>query len=162
MPETLLTQEAITGSEQITDLRDPLQALAEFYRALNSRDLVLMEANWDNGNDAAIDNPLGGIKRGWPEIRAVYEGLFHTDGDFRFEFYDYTLHRFQEIFYVVGRERGYLRTRGNNLEMRIRTTRVFRFDGRRWRQVHHHGSVEDPQLLRAYQTAVLGAANSSS
>jgi ketosteroid isomerase-like protein len=159
VPETLLIQEAITGSEQINDPRDPLHALAEFYRALNTRDLALMEANWDNGNDSAMDNPLGGIKRGWPEIRAVYDTLFHTDGEFHFEFFDYTLHRFQEIFYVVGRERGYLRTRGNKLEMRIRTTRVFRFNGRRWRQVHHHGSVDDPQLLKTYQTAVLSGAN---
>lgn len=100
MPETLVIQEAITGSEQISDLRDPLHALGEFYRALNTRDLALMEGNWDNGNDAAMDNPLGGIKRGWPEIRAVYESLFRLDGDgeFHFEFYDYTLHRFQEIF----------------------------------------------------------------
>lgn len=162
MPETLVIQEAITGSEQISDVRDPLHALAEFYRALNTRDLALMETNWDNGNDPAMDNPLGGIKRGWPEIRPVYESLFRVHGEFHFEFYDYTLHCFQEIFYVVGRERGYLRTPGNNLEMRIRTTRVFRFDGRRWRQVHHHGSVDDPQLLKAYQTAVLSAANSGS
>ena len=162
MPETLLVQEAITGSEQIPDSRDPLQALAEFYRALNSRDLALMEQNWNNGDDVAMDNPLGGIKRGWPEIRAIYEKLFRTDGEFHFEFYNYTLHRFQEIFYVVGRERGYLRNGGNNLEMRIRTTRVFRFDGRRWRQVHHHGSVDDPQLLNAYQAAVLSGVSPSS
>lgn len=155
MPETLLIQEAITGSEQISDPRDPLAALAEFYRALNNRDMSLMEGNWDNGNDAAMDNPLGGINRGWPEIRAVYASLFRVDGEFHFEFYDYTLHRFPQIFYVVGRERGYLRTGRNNLEMRIRTTRVFRFDGRRWRQIHHHGSVDDPQLLQAYQAAVL-------
>lgn len=160
MPETLLIQEAITGSEQVTDLRDPLHALAEFYCALNTRDIALMETNWDNGSGAAMDNPLGGIKRGWPEIRAVYEKLFHTDSEYHFEFYDYTLHRFTEIFYVVGRERGYLRTRGTNLEMRIRTTRVFHFDRRRWRQVHHHGSVDDPQLLKAYQSTVVGGRSS--
>lgn len=93
MPETLLTQEAITGSEHITDPRDPLHALAEFYRALNSRDLALMEANWENSNDAAMDNPLGEIKRSWPETRSVYESLFRlkADSDFQFEFYEYTL-----------------------------------------------------------------------
>jgi len=38
--------------------------------------------------------------------------------------------------------------------MKIRTTRVFRYDGERWRQTHHHGSIDDPQLLAAYQSLV--------
>ena len=28
-------------------------------------------------------------------------------------------------------------------------------DGR-WQQVHHHGSIDDPDLLSRYQRAVLG------
>jgi ketosteroid isomerase-like protein len=101
-----------------------------------------------------MDNPLGGIKRGWSEIRSVYERLFRHDGTYHFEFYDYTLHQSSDIFYAVGRERGYVSRHGAKLDMKIRTTRVFRFDGQRWRQVHHHGSIDDPQLLAAYQAAV--------
>lgn len=151
---TMPVQNAITGKETQHDLREPLQALAQFYRALNERDSSLMEQNWDNTEQAAMDNPLGGIKRGWAEIKSVYERLFRVDGDYHFEFYDYTLHRFGEVFYVVGRERGHVSTRGKKLDMKIRTTRVFRFDGTRWRQVHHHGSIEDAQLLAAYQDLV--------
>lgn len=77
-----------------------------------------------------------------------------VDGGFHVEFYDYTLHQFGEVFYVVGRECGHVSTRGMRLDMKIRTTRVFRFDGTRWRQVHHHGSIEDSQLLAAYQGLV--------
>jgi ketosteroid isomerase-like protein len=41
------------------------------------------------------------------------------------------------------------------LDLAIRTTRIFRRDGSgRWRQVHHHGSIEDAKLLAAYQAAV--------
>lgn len=109
-------EEAITGEEQLTDVRDPLHALSEFYRALNSRDLKLMEENWDASGQSAMDNPLGGIKRGWNEIMSVYERLFRVDGAYHFEFHDYTLHRFNEIFYVVGRERGYVGTEGKRLE----------------------------------------------
>jgi hypothetical protein len=36
----------------------------------------------------------------------------------------------------------------------IRTTRVFRRVEGAWRQVHHHGSMDDPALLRAYQDLV--------
>lgn len=146
-------QDAITGREPQSDLAEPLQALAQFYRALNARDMSLMEQNWDNTDQAAMDNPLGGIKRGWAEIKPVYERLFRVDGSYHFEFYDYTLHRFGDVFYVVGRERGQVSKPGTELDMKIRTTRLFRFDGKRWRQVHHHGSIEDPQLLAAYQAA---------
>jgi len=154
MPAIVTIEKAITGEEQLTDGRDPLHALSEFYRALNSRDLKLMEENWDASEESVMDNPLGGIKRGWNEIMAVYEKLFQVDGAYHFEFHDYSLHRFNEIFYVVGRERGFLGADGPKLEMKIRTTRVFRFDGRRWRQIHHHGSIDDAQLLEAYQAAV--------
>jgi ketosteroid isomerase-like protein len=140
-------------NEPQSNLAEPLQALAQFYRALNTRDMSLMEQNWDNTREPAMDNPLGGIKRGWAEIETVYERLFRVDRTYHFEFYDYSLHRFGEVFYVVGRERGQVSKMGNELDMKIRTTRVFRFDGQRWRQVHHHGSIEDPQLLAAYQAA---------
>jgi hypothetical protein len=48
----------------------------QFYRALNSRDRALRAENWEQSADIAMDNPLGGIKRGWSEIREVYERIF--------------------------------------------------------------------------------------
>jgi len=109
-----------------------------------------MEQNWDGSPEAAMDNPLGGIKRGWLEIRQTYERLFHSDTSYFFEFWDYTLHRRGDVFWVVGRERGQLTKGGETLQIAIRTTRLFhRVDGR-WRQVHHHGSIEDPEMLARY------------
>ncbi|WP_255516532.1 hypothetical protein [Geobacter sp. FeAm09] len=40
--------------------------------------------------------------------------------------------------------------------MAIRTSRIFRLMEGRWRQVHHHGSNDDPDLLASYRKAVLG------
>jgi ketosteroid isomerase-like protein len=40
------------------------------------------------------------------------------------------------------------------VNLAIRTSWIFRRVGGRWRQTHHHGSVDDPQLLSAYQQAV--------
>lgn len=150
-------QTPVTGNDYSGNQRDSLQALAQFYRALNSRDLELMQQNWANSADAAMDNPLGGIKRGWTEIRTTYRRLFESKGAYQFEFYDYTLHESGDLFYVVGRERGELVLSGQSLRLAIRTSRVFRKDTEgKWRQVHHHGSIEDPQMLAAYQEAVLG------
>jgi len=147
-------QEPVTGREQITDAAQPQFALAQFYRALNARDLALMEQNWESSSEAAMDNPLGGIKRGWGEIRQTYEALFNASWAYSFEFWDYTLHRSGDVSWVVGRERGRLSKDGETLELAIRTTRLFRWDGGGWRQAHHHGSIEDPQMLARYLSAV--------
>ena len=101
-----------------------------------------------------MDNPLGGIKRGWPQIRSVYQAIFEGAAEVRVEFWDYTLHQGPDVFYAVGRERGVLRLAGESLPLAIRTTRLFRKAGGRWRQVHHHGSIDDPDLLRRYQDLV--------
>jgi ketosteroid isomerase-like protein len=83
-----------------------MKALSDFYRALNTRDIELMARNWAPTTDAVMDNPVGGIMRGWEAIRAVYERVFSSSGKYWFEFYDYSYHDAGEIFYVVGRERG--------------------------------------------------------
>ena len=146
----------VTGREVITDSGEPMAGLAQFYRALNSRDMALMQRNWDTSDEAVMDNPLGGIKRGWSEIRSVYERLFASPGQYSFEFHDYTLQRYGEIFIAIGRERGRLDLQdGAPLELAIRTTRVFRSIDGVWRQIHHHGSIEDPEMLARYQQAVL-------
>ena len=157
MTFTGLIQTPVTGAEDCADQRVPLQALAQFYRALNARDFTLMEQNWTRTAEAAMDNPLGGIKRGWSEIRSVYAKLFANNGPYRIEFGDYTLHEAGDIFYVVGRERGEIETNGETMALSFRTSRIFRreADGR-WRQTHHHGSMDDPQALARYQKAVLG------
>lgn len=147
-------QEAVTGREPVTDPAEPAYALAQFYRALNTRDLALMEQNWENSPEAAMDNPLGGIRRGWREIRRTYEALFNSSWSYSFEFWDYTVHRSPEVFWVIGRERGRLSKTGEALELAIRTTRLFRKSAGGWCQTHHHGSIEDPQMLARYLSAV--------
>jgi DNA invertase Pin-like site-specific DNA recombinase len=54
--------------------------------------------------DSAMDNPLDGIKRGWPEIRAVYERIFNRTARVAVEFHDYTVPVVGDAFCAVGRE----------------------------------------------------------
>ena len=150
------TETPVNGQAPLGNLAEPLQALNQFYKALNSRDIALMEQNWVASPDAAMDNPLGGIMRGWANIRAVYERLFVMKGSYRFEFWDYTLHQTREVFFVVGRERGRLEKDGGALDFAIRTTRLFTREGSGWRQLHHHGSIDDPEMLSNYQKLILG------
>ncbi len=156
MMEHVVIREPITGAESCALCGEAFAALAQFYRAFNSRDLVLMQANWHTGDDIAMDNPLGGIKRGWGEIGAVYEKLFNGPAKVYVEFYDHSLHEAPGMFYAVGRERGRFMREGKNIDLAIRTSRIFRRIDGAWRQVHHHGSIDDPALLADYQAAVLG------
>lgn len=148
-------QQPITGNEDPGDLHQPTQALARFYAAINRRDLNEMSANWLLSPDIAMDNPLGGIRRGWEEIGAVYRRLFASHAQFHFEFHDYTIHQAGDLFYAVGRERGELMIGERRMTLAIRTTRIYRCVDDIWRQVHHHGSIDDPDMLRDYQNAVL-------
>jgi ketosteroid isomerase-like protein len=148
-------REVIDGNEA-SDADEPIAALQRFYHALNGRDLVSMEAVWEVGEDVSMDNPLGGIRRGWPSIRKGYEILFAAKGAFHFAFHDYTLHVIGEVFLAVGRERGRVETETQALDLAIRTTRFFKHRGDGWRQFHHHGSIEDPAMLAAYLKAVAG------
>jgi hypothetical protein len=66
----------ITGREEVIGTARPEGALVEFYKVFNGRDLLLMRQNWDATDEASMDNPLGGIRRGWAEISPTYQRLF--------------------------------------------------------------------------------------
>lgn len=150
MPE----QTPITGRENRKKSPSTICALIDFYDAFNTSNLEKMSENWAQTDEIAMDNPLGGIKRGWNDISAVYERLFNGSARVYVEFYDYTIHEAGEIFYAVGRERGEFRIGGTTIKLAIRTSRIYRLIDGVWRQVHHHGSIDDPELLAQYQKAV--------
>jgi ketosteroid isomerase-like protein len=150
-------QRPITGAEYVGSVTTPTEALAQFYSAFNAASLDALASSWEQSEDIAMDNPLGGIVRGWAELRQVYANLVHGPAKITVEFYDYTLHEVGDLFYAVGRERGMLRVGSEQLALMIRTTRVFRRRAGVWRQVHHHGSMDDPGMLEEYQRLILGA-----
>ncbi|MGY5778496.1 YybH family protein [Rhizobium sp. LEGMi135b] len=151
----LLTE--ITGSENMMGDDGALDALIGFYRALNAGDLDALAANWADGDKPSMDNPIGGIRRGWPSIRDGYAKLFDGKAKVQVAFHDFTSQGGGDWYLFVGREKGSCVTADAGIELRIRTTRWFtRIDGA-WRQLHHHGSIEEPALLAAYQQIIFGA-----
>jgi SnoaL-like domain len=144
----------ITGYEDLRDLTHPRHALTQFYRAFNTQDIILMRQNWSPFDDISMNSPLGGIKRGWPEIRRAYDTLFFGPARVTVELCNYSLHISGELFYAVGCERGHFESSVSTFELAFRTTRIFRLLDHRWRQVHHHGSIDDPALLDRYQSMI--------
>ena len=150
-------QTPVTGKDFTTCENDSCQkhaALDQFYKAFNTGDMKLMAENWHNDENIAMDNPLGGIKRGWGEIKSVYERIFNGGATVYVEFYDFTIIEFDGGFVAIGRERGSVEVKGKTVELKIRTSRVYKLIDGSYKQVHHHGSIEDPALLKEYQDLV--------
>ncbi len=144
----------ITGQEIVSDAESAFSALVQFYHAFNGRDIIEMALNWDHSSFISMDNPLGGIKRGWEEIKSVYERIFNGPARVYVEFCDYTIHEFSDIFFAVGREWGEFEKGGQRIKLAIRTSRIFLKYPGGWKQVHHHGSIDEPELLERYQNAI--------
>ena len=115
----------------------------------------LMQKVWLNNKEASMNNPVGGIMSGWSEIKSVYNKIFNGNAKVYVEFYDFTLHETENMFFVTGRERGYFENGNTKIELVIRTSRTFIKRNNEWKQIQHHGSIDNPDLLREYQNAIL-------
>jgi ketosteroid isomerase-like protein len=132
-------------------------ALETFYYALNNRDLDALRADWADSPLTQLNNPVGGILRGADAIAGLYSKIFGGAVSVQVTFTDVISYRDREHALFAGRETGnYTRRDGTRVPLEIRTTRYFRYEVGRWRQYHHHGSIDDPAALDAYQQAIRG------
>lgn len=146
----------ITGREARSGRGEALDALIDFYCAFNARDLDGLAANWEQGDAPSMDNPMGGIRRGWNAISEGYMKLFGGSAIVQVTLHDFTSQGGDDWHLFVGREIGTCTTPDKKMDVRFRTTRWFTRRGGPWRQLHHHGSIEEAGMLAAYQKIVLG------
>lgn len=137
-------------------------ALETFYHAFNQRSLSIFDTVWAPDAMIQLNNPLGGIQRGHEGIRTLYQRIFEGPARVWVEFYDIVEYIAGDTVVFAGRERGEFALDGVTVPLAIRTTRVLQYLGAElgWRQVHHHGSIDDADLLQRYQAAVRGEAGS--
>lgn len=134
-------------------------ALETFYYALNHRDLDALSAVWSQDELAQLNNPVGGILRSGSAVTDLYRRIFAGNLALTVTFGDAATYEWPEVVVFAGREIGQYHDRtGAEVPLTIRTSRVFGYDhaAGRWLQVHHHGSIDDPDELAAYQRAVRG------
>lgn len=151
--------EITTGQEIVEDVNHPINALIAFYKAFNARDAEATANNWAKQYAIAMSNPIGGIRRNWNAVREGYEKIMGGEAKVYVEYHDFNFHLLGGIFYAEGRERGSLDTGEVQLGLKIRTSRIYKLFDDGWKQVHHHGSMDDPELLQRYQTAVMNTVN---
>jgi ketosteroid isomerase-like protein len=136
-----------------------IAALESFYYALNRRDLDALSAVWSQDELAQLNNPVGGILRSGAAVTDLYRRIFAGDLRLNVTFVDAATYWWPNAVVFAGREVGQYHDRdGAKVPLTIRTTRVFGYqhDTRRWLQVHHHGSIDQPEQLAEYQRAVRG------
>lgn len=146
----------INGSEDLSNIEnDKLKALANFYKAFNEQNIDLMQKVWLNSKESSMNNPVGGIMRDWKNIGSVYNKIFTGEAKVYVEFHDFTLHSTDNMFFVTGRERGYFKKGNSIIDLAIRTSRIFIKINEEWKQIQHHGSIDNADLLMTYQNAIL-------
>jgi SnoaL-like domain len=135
-------------------------ALESFYYAFNHRDPEVLERVWLRDPLVQLNNPLGGMLREADDIVALYRRVFDSRARVEVTFGEIVEYRTAGMVVFAGRETGrFTDPAGRTVPLHIRTTRVFAYDQTvaRWGQVHHHGSIDDPDALRDYQHAVSSA-----
>ncbi len=135
------------------------RALVEsFYYAFNQRDMEVFAQVWANHELIQLNNPLGGILRGYEPISNLYRNMFTGQARVWVELDDIV--EFQSDLMVVfaGRETGEFTKEDKTVSLSIRTSRIVQWLGVNigWKQVHHHGSIDDAKLLADYKAAVSG------
>jgi hypothetical protein len=147
------------AQNRLTESKEPgragaLAALETFYYALNNGDLDALTAVWADHELVQLNNPIGGIIRSRDAVRGLYQRVFAGALNIQVTFGDAATYWLSDSVTFAGRETGsYQHPRLGEQPLHIRTTRIFAYDGA-WSQVHHHGSIDDPDALTAYQDAI--------
>lgn len=127
-----------------------------FYHAFNRRDMETFSKVWADHELIQLNNPLGRIIRGYRMIAELYQKVFKGPARVWVELEDIVEFQTPEMVIFAGREIGEFRRDEITLPLSIRTTRIVQWCGPEtgWRQVRHHGSIDDAQLLGAYQVSI--------
>jgi len=130
--------------------------MESFYFAFNNKNLDVLGKVWANHQLIQLNNPLGGILRGYESIAALYGQVFTGPASVWVELSDIVEFQTEDMIVFAGREAGEFTKNNRTLPLSIRTSRVVQWFGSDigWKQVHHHGSIDDSRLLDEYQQAV--------
>lgn len=134
-----------------------LASLETFYYAFNNRDIDTFKKIWLNHELIQLNNPLGGIIRGILPITELYNKIFNGQARVWVELTDVVSYISNEMITFAGQEIGEFSIEGQTIDLNIRTTRIFGYSDNKgqWFQIHHHGSIDNVELLDRYQKAVI-------
>jgi ketosteroid isomerase-like protein len=152
--QNMLAETAATG------IAGARAALETFYYAFNTRSVDLARRIWADDPLVQLVSPVGGLVRGSAGIAAGYERFFSGSLRVQTVLEDIVAYVTPELVVFTERERGTYTHEGAP-EARSdlaegRSICIFRFIAPQggWRLVYHHVSLDDPDALARYQSAV--------
>jgi len=133
-----------------------IACLETFYYSFNNKNIDTFKKIWYGNDLIQLNNPLGGIIRGAKPITDLYDRIFNSDANVWVKFTDIVYYKTEEMIVFAGTEIGEFSSGNETITLKIRTSRIFCYSEteHQWFQVHHHGSIDDPELLKKYQNAV--------
>jgi hypothetical protein len=131
-------------------------AIESFYHAYNSKSVEAIAQLIPPDESCTVYNPVGRTAHGHNGVVALYRSILRGPASVWVELTDVTEYGSPDDLLFVGREHGEFSRDGVTAPLSIRTTRLFHYYGAEygWRQVHHHGSIDDAEQLAAYQRAL--------
>jgi limonene-1,2-epoxide hydrolase len=144
------------GSVNQKSFDGAIAGLETFYFSFNNKDIDTFKKVWYNNDLVQLNNPLGGIVRGIEPIVEVYDTIFNGRAKVWVKFTDILYYATDEMVVFAGTEIGEFSIENETVDLKIRTSRIFGYldNEKRWFQLHHHGSIDDSDLLYKYQKAV--------
>jgi len=133
-----------------------IACLETFYYAFNNRDIKTFRKLWLDDDLVQLNNPLGGIINGIDKIVELYQAIFKGKSNVWVDFNSIVVFEGQNAITFAGRETGAFTKEKESLALQIRTTRMLAYSEKegQWFLIHHHGSIDNAELLDAYQKAV--------
>jgi uncharacterized protein (TIGR02246 family) len=120
---------------------DPIRnANAEFYRALESLSIEIMDTVWSHADDVRCVHPGGRALAGWNAIAKSWKAIFEAAMYMEFNITDVQLWTSGELACVFCHENIVTFRDGQVVRTVVLATNVFRKEQDRWLMILHHGS----------------------
>ena len=124
-----------------------------FYRALEARDLSLMDDVWSHGEEVTCVHPGWHRLDGWSEVRRSWDNIFANSRPWTVTCEESASGIAGELAWVVCVE--VIRPFGigdEDAAARMQATNVFRRRDGQWRMVHHHASASPADAAEEEET----------
>lgn len=118
------------------------EASAKFYAGLNALftgDAAPMKEVWSHADDVSYMGPSGGFQVGWDQVSAIWDAQAALKLGGKIEPQDIRVTVGDDLAFVQCYERGDNKNAaGQDVQVSIRATNVFRKENGQWKMIAHH------------------------
>ena len=125
------------------------QASQQFYSALNrmaNGDAGPMAGIWSHNTAVTTMHPIGGLEIGWDKVKEPWQQVAQLASSGQVKLNNQLIQVSGDMAYEVGTEQGHFILAGEEVNVDLRVTNVYRREAGAWKIVHHHTDVSPAML----------------